>query len=219
MRGPLAIGPGDVLPGDEHAHVPLLGSYLAFGLARLMDHLIDFLARAIIGRHDQRAVGLPEILARDRVEALVAVGDGMHAALRVQLVDGAADLAAGELLDDGPECRIPLAHDDLEPGGLHARFLQLLVGTAGVERKLRCGREVAVHENDGIRKICKCPRAKWSKCAYPWHFSFAWKGEQHRFSLNRHLGRADLSKTEAERELSNCGLRFVRARFSLRSQR
>ena len=38
---PLPIGPGDLLTGDEHAHVPLLAGHLAFGLARLVDHLID----------------------------------------------------------------------------------------------------------------------------------------------------------------------------------
>ena len=56
----------------------------------------------------------------------------MHAPLCIKLVDGAAHLAARELLDDGPECRIPLAHNGLEPGGLHPRLLQLLVRTAGV---------------------------------------------------------------------------------------
>src|SRR5437870_4153515 len=56
----------------------------------------------------------------------------MDAPLRVKLVDRAADLAAHELLDDGPERRIPLAHNGLEPGGLHPRLLQLLVGTACV---------------------------------------------------------------------------------------
>jgi integrase len=71
---------------------------------------------------------------------------------------------------------------------------------SGKKRKLRGGGEVTVHDNDGIRKICGCPRGKWAKCTHPWHFSFAWKGSQHRFSLNRHLGTADLSKTEAERE-------------------
>ena len=73
VRGPLPIGPGDLLAGDEHAHVPLLGGHLAFGLASLMDHLIDLQARAIVGRHDQRAVGLPEILARDRIQSAVPV--------------------------------------------------------------------------------------------------------------------------------------------------
>ena len=30
-------------------------------------------------------------------------------------------------------CRAPLAHDDLEPGGLHPGLLKLLVGAAGVD--------------------------------------------------------------------------------------
>ena len=43
------------------------------------------------------------------------------------------DLAARELLHDGPERRILLAHNRVEPGGLHPGLLQLLVRTAGVD--------------------------------------------------------------------------------------
>ena len=28
------------------------------------------------------------------------------------------------------------------------------------------------HHNDGLRKICGCPRRQWAKCRHPWHFSF-----------------------------------------------
>ena len=70
--------------------MPLLGAHLACCLPGLVDHLIDRQARAIVGRHDQRAIGLLEIFMRDRGQAFIAVGDGMHAPLRVQLVDGAA---------------------------------------------------------------------------------------------------------------------------------
>ncbi len=56
----------------------------------------------------------------------------MHAPLRLKLVDRAADVAARELLDDGPERRIPLAHNRVEPGRFHSGLLQLLIGTAGV---------------------------------------------------------------------------------------
>ena len=66
-------------------------------------------------------------------------------------------------------------------------------------RRLRDGTAIALHDNDGIRKICGCPRAKWVKCRHAWHFNFAWKGEHYRFSLNKHLGIPDLSKTQAER--------------------
>ena len=87
----------------------------------------------IVGRHDQRTIGLPEILAGDRGQPFLAVGDFMHAPLRVKLVDRAADISGREPLHDGTERRIPLAHNDLEPGGLHPGLLQLLVGTAGVD--------------------------------------------------------------------------------------
>jgi integrase len=44
------------------------------------------------------------------------------------------------------------------------------------------------HENDGIRKLCGCPRRTWSKCPHPWHFNFKWNGEHFRFSLARRVG-------------------------------
>lgn len=56
------------------------------------------------------------------------------------------------------------------------------------------------HRNDGIRKRCDCPRAKWPKCSHQWHFSFKWKDVHHRFSLDRHLNREITSKSEAESE-------------------
>ena len=54
------------------------------------------------------------------------------------------------------------------------------------------------HRNDGLRKICACPRRQWAKCAHPWHFSFKWKGRHYRFSLDRHLGQHVASKTDAK---------------------
>jgi integrase len=53
---------------------------------------------------------------------------------------------------------------------------------------------------DGLRKRCTCPRRRWSTCAHPWHFAFQWKGEHFRFSLDKHLGRTIVGKTEAEAE-------------------
>jgi hypothetical protein len=66
-------------------------------------------------------------------------------------------------------------------------------------RRLRDGREVDIGRNDGLRKVCRCGRNKWAKCPHPWHFSFQWKGEHHRFSLERHVG-TKLTKSEAEAE-------------------
>jgi integrase len=66
-------------------------------------------------------------------------------------------------------------------------------------RRLRDGREVDLGRNDGLRKVCRCGRQKWSKCPHPWHFSFQWEGEHYRFSLERHLHKK-LTKAEAEVE-------------------
>src|SRR3954470_21862734 len=67
-------------------------------------------------------------------------------------------------------------------------------------RKLGDGKAVLVHDNDGLRKICRCPRRSWAKCAHPWHFNYAWAGEHYRFSLNRQLQRRVLSKRDARTE-------------------
>ncbi len=56
------------------------------------------------------------------------------------------------------------------------------------------------HHNDGLRKICGCARRTWAKCSHAWHFSYKWAGVHYRFSLDKHLGRAVDSKTEAEAE-------------------
>ena len=45
------------------------------------------------------------------------------------------------------------------------------------------------HNNDGLRKLCECPRRKWAKCPHAWHFSFTWNGEDFRFSLERSVKR------------------------------
>jgi hypothetical protein len=67
-------------------------------------------------------------------------------------------------------------------------------------RRLSGGTEVTVKKRYGIRKICACPESKHTKCPQPSHFSYMWKGKPYRFSLNRQLGKPNLSKSEAERE-------------------
>ncbi|MEQ1761104.1 MAG: site-specific integrase [Vicinamibacterales bacterium] len=59
-------------------------------------------------------------------------------------------------------------------------------------------RAVTIHDNHGVRKICACPRSKWSKCDHGWHFSFKWKDTHYRFSLDKHLGKHVDSKSAAE---------------------
>jgi hypothetical protein len=47
----------------------------------------------------------------------------------------------------------------------------------------------ARRRNDGLRKLCECPRRRWAKCEHPWHFNFNHKGEAYRFSLERQVRR------------------------------
>ena len=54
------------------------------------------------------------------------------------------------------------------------------------------------HRNDGVRKICGCPRRKWSKCPHSWHFNFKPRyGPPFRFSLDAELGKHIEGKTAA----------------------
>ncbi len=66
------------------------------------------------------------------------------------------------------------------------------------DRRLRDGVTVAVHRNDGLRKVCGCARRAWVKCPHAWHFNFSWLGTPYRFSLKRYAGREITSKTQAE---------------------
>ena len=53
------------------------------------------------------------------------------------------------------------------------------------------------HRNDGLRKRCNCLWRDWSKCSHPWYFSYQWKGQRYRLSLDRELGQPLKGKTEA----------------------
>ena len=65
-------------------------------------------------------------------------------------------------------------------------------------RRLSNGREVVVHANQGVRKVCGCPWRNWSRCPHAWHFSYSWRGRHYRFSLSRYLGREVMGRTEAQ---------------------
>jgi len=54
------------------------------------------------------------------------------------------------------------------------------------------------NKNNGLRKVCGCSRRAWAKCPHPWHFLFMWNGTDHRYSLDRLLGRRLAGKTEAQ---------------------
>jgi integrase len=62
-------------------------------------------------------------------------------------------------------------------------------------------RELVVHENDGLRKLCGCSRRNWPKCSHPWHFNYKLSGgKAWRFSLDTELGKHIASKGDAELE-------------------
>jgi hypothetical protein len=77
--------------------------------------------------------------------------------------------------------------------------------------------------NDGLRKICDCPRRQWAKCPHLWHFNFKWGDVALRKSLDALVGRKVTSKTEAEHEAekicrSECRHRRVPRRDSRHAQ-
>lgn len=80
--------------------------------------------------------------------------------------------------------------------------------------------------NNGLRKICGCPRRTWAKCPHGWHLNFKPRsGPAYRLSIDRYLGRHVDSKTEAETAADNIrqairdgvfGLPVPRAALTLR---
>lgn len=78
------------------------------------------------------------------------------------------------------------------------------------KRRLADGREVDVGNNDGIRKICACPRRNWGKCGHDVHGSYQYGGRLYRFSISRVLGRRVTSLTEG-REAMDGIRRQIRA--------
>jgi integrase len=55
------------------------------------------------------------------------------------------------------------------------------------------------HNNNGLRKVCACPRRTWAKCRHPWHFNFKLPGVPgYRFSVDAEAGKHIESKGEAE---------------------
>ncbi len=70
------------------------------------------------------------------------------------------------------------------------------------------------HQNNGLRKLCRCPRRQWSKCGHAWHLNFKPPGgPSYRLSLDRHLGRHIDSKTEAAREAARIKADILAGRF------
>ena len=67
-------------------------------------------------------------------------------------------------------------------------------------RTLSTGRTVAVHDNGGLRKRCRCARRKWSTCPHSWTFNFTWRETSYRFPLDRYSDHRLVSRDEAKHE-------------------
>jgi integrase len=54
------------------------------------------------------------------------------------------------------------------------------------------------HRNHGVRKVCRCQRRKWPKCAHGWYLNYQPRGgPNYRLSLDVYAGKHIESKTEA----------------------
>jgi integrase len=74
--------------------------------------------------------------------------------------------------------------------------------------------------NHGLRKVCRCRKANWTRCAHPWHFNFKPRnGPPFRFSLDAELGRHIDNKTEAEKEATNIRAAILAGKFERASDR
>lgn len=74
------------------------------------------------------------------------------------------------------------------------------------------------HTNDGLRKVCGCPRRQWAKCPHAWHVNYKPRigpsaGQPFRFSLDKHLGRHVDSKTKAEEEAEKIRIAIREGKF------
>jgi hypothetical protein len=68
--------------------------------------------------------------------------------------------------------------------------------------------------NHGVRKVCACGKARWPKCAHSWYFNFTLAGGQaYRFSLDKHLGRRVVTKSEATAEAVSIRAAIREGRF------
>src|SRR5580693_7338163 len=87
----------------------------------------------------------------------------MDAGLLIELVDRVPHLATREVLDDLFEGGVLLPHDVIEPHGLDAGLLELLIGSAGFDSLVLA--DIA-HEQDAVlwlksmEKLMHLPRAR-----------------------------------------------------------
>lgn len=74
------------------------------------------------------------------------------------------------------------------------------------------------HRNDGLRKICGCPRATWPRCPHSWHLNFHYGGHPYRLSLDKEVGRPVISKAEARAEADRIRGEIRAGRFAQRDR-
>jgi integrase len=78
---------------------------------------------------------------------------------------------------------------------------------------------VTRQRNDGLRKICACPRRQWAKCSHVWHFNYKWGDIVIRKSLDGLIGRKVTSKTEAEHEAERLRIEIREGRYGRKDDR
>ena len=88
----------------------------------------------MIGRHDQRRVGIVDEGVGDRAESFVTRRELVHAPLLVELFDRGADVAARQGLHDLFQRRVLLPDDGVKADRVDAGLLQLVIRSAGLHR-------------------------------------------------------------------------------------
>ena len=127
---PTAIRSGHLLTRYKRLDLVFFPADASARLQLCMNALIDFRARQIVGRNDQRTFRRFGILARDGRDALLMPFHFMHAALPVKAIDGRANLTTRQLLNSLLQFRVLLSHNLFESHRPHSSFLKLRERTA-----------------------------------------------------------------------------------------
>jgi integrase len=75
------------------------------------------------------------------------------------------------------------------------------------------------HRNEGLRKVCGCPRHQWSKCRHGWYVNYKPKGgPSYRVSIDVYAGKHIDSKTEAKKQRTAIKAAIDAGEFKTRKQ-
>jgi integrase len=69
------------------------------------------------------------------------------------------------------------------------------------------------YTREHVRKVCGCPRKRWSKCRHPWHFAY-FHHRPFRFSLDRYLQKHPESWSDARDEAAKIVIAIHAGAFS-----